>query len=176
MKIAIYARVSKDTADSSGRLQDPENQIVPLQKWADALGDPNPTIYVDRISGGNSNRPEFRAMLAKCRQRHHDLIIVWALDRFSREGIINTMSYIKQLRKYGVALRSYQESWCDTSQEGITDMILAVMSWAAAEERKKISDRTKAGLERARRQGKRLGRPPKKPPEKSPPEKSEVSL
>ena len=72
------------------------------------------------------------------------------------------MSYIKQLKERGIWLRSQTESWLDTSQEGITEVVLAIMSWAAAEERKKISERTKAGMARKKAQGKHMGRPRKK--------------
>src|SRR5687767_3235794 len=75
---------------------------------------------------------------------------VMSLPMFSREGIINTMSYIKQLKSRGIWLRSMTESWLDTSQEGMAEVILAIMSWAAAEERKKISERTKAGIAKRR--------------------------
>ena len=72
------------------------------------------------------------------------------------------MAYIKQLKERGIWLKSITESWLDTSQEGITDIILAIMSWAASEERKKISDRTKAGIARRRAIGQWHGGRPKK--------------
>jgi len=72
------------------------------------------------------------------------------------------MSYIKQLKDRGIWLKSMTESWLDTSQEGITDIVLAIMSWASAEERKKISERTKAGIARKRAEGKWKGGRPKK--------------
>jgi DNA invertase Pin-like site-specific DNA recombinase len=93
---------------------------------------------------------------------------VWKLDRFSREGILSTMSYIKQLKDRGAWLKSMTESWLDTSQEGITDIVLAIMAWAASEERKKISERTKAGIARRRALGKWRGGRPKKGSEKLP--------
>ena len=89
-------------------------------------------------------------------------IIVWKLDRFSREGIIPTMAYIKQLKERGIFLKSLTESWLDTQNDGITDVVLAIMSWAAAEERKKISERTKAGIARRRAIGQWKGGRPKK--------------
>jgi len=75
---------------------------------------------------------------------------------------MNTMAYIKQLKERGIWLKSMTEGWLDTSQEGITDIVLAIMSWAAAEERKKISDRTKAGIARRRAIGQWHGGRPKK--------------
>jgi DNA invertase Pin-like site-specific DNA recombinase len=98
-------------------------------------------------------------MLSEVRQRHIDLILVWALDRFSREGMTNTLSYIKQLRQYKTALKSLQESWLDTSNEGVAELLLGIFSWVAQEEKRKISERTKAGLARRRALGMKLGRP-----------------
>jgi len=118
--------------------------------------------YIDHESGANPNRPEFRKMLQEALMRRFQGIVVWKLDRFSREGIINTMAYIKQLKERGVWLKSMTESWLDTSQEGISDIVIAVMSWAAAEERRKISERTKAGIARRRAIGQWKGGRPKK--------------
>ena len=89
-------------------------------------------------------------------------VIVWKLDRFSREGIINTMAHIKQLKERGIWLKSMTEAWLDTSQEGISDIVIAVMSWAASEERRNISERTKAGIARRRAIGQWKGGRPKK--------------
>lgn len=160
-KIAIYARVSKEPTAQGDLLQNPANQTQPLILWASALGDSNPRVYVDYVSGGTSNRPEFQEMLKAARQRHINTILVWDLDRFSREGVTVTLSYIKELRAYGVNLRTHRDN-IDTTTGGVGDVILSVLAYAAELERLKISDRTKAGLERAKKAGVRLGRPPKK--------------
>lgn len=163
MKVALYARVSKDEASQDGKLQDPENQLMPLRKFCEAMGWTVSEEFVDRASGGNSNRPQFQMMLAGVRQRHFDLILVWALDRFSREGMTNTLSYIRQLREYKTGLKSLQEAWLDTRQEGVADLLLGIFAWVAAEEKRKISERTKAGLAKLKAQGRVLGRPRKAP-------------
>ena len=161
-KVAIYARVSKDEVASDGSLQDPENQLIPLRKFSEAMNWVVYKEFVDRCSGGSSDRPQFQDMLADARQRHFDIILVWSLDRFSREGISNTLSYIKQIKYHKVALRSYQESWVDTSQEGVAELLLAIMSWVAQQERQRISERTKAALRKLKERGVKLGRPKKK--------------
>lgn len=160
MKVAIYARVSKDEASADGKLQDPENQLQPLRKFAEAMGWKVSEEFVDRASGGNSNRPEFQRMLGRVRQRHFDIILIWALDRFSREGMMNTLSYIRQLKEYKTGLKSLQESWLDTTQEGVAELLLGIMAWVASEEKRKISERTKAGLAKKKADGIRLGRHP----------------
>ena len=101
-------------------------------------------------------------MLQDMRQKYFSIIVVWKLDRFSREGIIPTMSYIKKLKDRGIWLKSMTESWLDTKEEGMTDIVLAIMSWASAEERKRISERTKAGIARLKSQGKWRGGRPRK--------------
>lgn len=156
MRAAIYCRVSKEEEG----LQDPSNQLIPCRKYCNNMGWDIQAEYIDRCSGGDSNRPEFQKMLCQVRQNRLDIIVVWALDRFSREGIMSTLAYIKQLKEYNTHLKSLQESYLDTRTPGVAELMLSLMSWVAAEERRKISERTKAGLERKRKQGVRLGRPP----------------
>ena len=162
-KAALYARVSMDETDEEKkRYQEPENQLKPLRDWASALGVEIVEEYTDRASGADARRPEFRRMLKDAALRRFSGILVWKLDRFSREGIIPTMAYIRDLKARGVFLKSLTESWLDTQNEGITDVVLAIMSWAAAEERKKISERTKAGIAQKRARGEWRGGRPKK--------------
>jgi DNA invertase Pin-like site-specific DNA recombinase len=159
MRIAIYARVSKE--EGSQNSQDPLNQLKPLREFCAAMGWVIAAEFVDYASGGDSNRPQFKTMLGRVRQRHFDLVLVWALDRFSREGMTNTLSYMKQLHDYKTTFKSLQEPWLDTSNEGIGQVILAVFSWVAEQEKKRISERTKAALARKKALGVKLGRPPK---------------
>jgi DNA invertase Pin-like site-specific DNA recombinase len=161
MKVALYARVSKDEMSSEGQLQDPENQLQPMRKFCDAMSWEISKEFVDRASGGSANRPQFQSMLSEVKQRHFDLILVWALDRFSREGMTNTLSYIQKLKEYKTGLKSIQESWLDTSQEGVAELLIAIFAWVAKEEKRKISERTKAGLAKLKAQGIKLGRPRK---------------
>jgi len=162
MKVCLYARVSLDDNDTKHRMQDPENQLVPMREYAKAMGWEIHKEYIDHMSGANPARPAFREMMQDVMLRRSAGILVWSLDRFSREGIMSTLSYVKQLKDRGAWLKSMTESWLDTSQGGITDIVLAVMSWASAEERKKISERTKAGIARKRALGKWKGGRPKK--------------
>ena len=154
MKVALYCRVSKN--DES---QDPQNQLNPLRDYAKALGGEVVEEYVDLASGSNGDRQAFLKMFADADKRKFDLLIVWALDRLSREGISNTLGYLEKLKRNGIALKSLQESWLDTRDEGLGQLLLAIFSWVAQQERKRIVERTKAGLERARKEGKCLGRP-----------------
>jgi DNA invertase Pin-like site-specific DNA recombinase len=82
-----------------------------------------------------------------------------ALDRFSREGIRKTIAYLQFLDDRGVSFKSYTEPFLDTDNELITHIVLGVTSYYTQQEAIRISERTKAGLERARSNGKVLGRP-----------------
>ena len=154
MKIAIYTRVSKN--DES---QDPQNQLEPLRDYANALSGEITEEYVDLASGSNSDRGSFLRMLNDADKHKFDLLLIWSLDRLSREGISNTLGYMERLKRSGIAIKSLQESWLDTRDEGLGQLLLAIFSWVAQQERQRIVERTKAGLERAKRSGKKLGRP-----------------
>lgn len=150
MKAAIYVRVSTDETR-----QDLNNQLDPLKKMVEALEFETYKVYQDYASGGNSNRPGFQEMLEDARKRKFDLIFVWALDRFSREGILNTLSYLKILKQSNVALKSLQESWLDTRDEGMSELFIAIFSWVAKQERERLVERIKAGLKGKKNVGKR---------------------
>jgi DNA invertase Pin-like site-specific DNA recombinase len=155
VKAALYARVSK----SEEGVQHIENQLVPLRKMADALGYEVYKEYVDKVTGSTSDRPAFKQMLNDAFEVKFHIVFVWSLDRFSREGILQTMNYIQRLRDNNIPLKSLQEGWLDTREEGLAELMLAIFAWVAKQEKVKISNRTKEGLARARRQGKKLGRP-----------------
>jgi DNA invertase Pin-like site-specific DNA recombinase len=156
-KVAIYLRVSKDDGP-----QATDNQLIQLRGFCeDWDGHELVAEYVDRQSGtrGSRERKDFDRMFADAARRRFDVLLFWALDRFSREGIRKTIAYLERLDACGVAFKSYTEPFLDTDNELIAHIVLAVTSYYAQQEAMRISDRTKAGLERARRSGKVLGRP-----------------
>jgi DNA invertase Pin-like site-specific DNA recombinase len=166
MKVALYARVSMEEGKDDRRYQEPENQLVPLRDWArtqewEIVGE-----YVDRGSGADPNRPNFRLLLQDAMLLRFTNILVWKLDRFSRENMSQVVGRIQKLRERNVGIKSLTESWVDTAKENpVSELILAVMGWAAAEERRKISERTKAGIARLKNLGAwKGGRPKKVPP------------
>lgn len=150
LDVCIYARVSKD--DVGERFQDPNNQLDPLREFAQGMNWNVKFIFIDKKSGADSNRPEFKKMLAEARQHHFDLLLVWSLDRFSREPLLNTLSYVNQLKKHNIALRSFTEN-IDTSETGTQELIMIILMWLSQEERNKISRRTKAGIQRRKNLG-----------------------
>jgi DNA invertase Pin-like site-specific DNA recombinase len=157
MKVALYARVS--TTDKE---QNPENQLHTLRGWATQLGYSVTGEYTDYASGGDSNRPEFRRMRMDARQNKFNGILVWSLDRFSREGILNTMDYIKDLGNYNVFLKSYQDTWLNTENSMMRDFLISVFAWVASYEKQRISDRIKADIRRRKALGIYKGGRPKK--------------
>jgi DNA invertase Pin-like site-specific DNA recombinase len=87
------------------------------------------------------------------------MVLFFALDRFTREGTRKTIYYLQLLDDYGVMYKSYSEQFIDSS--GIfRDVIIALLSTLAQQERLRISERVKAGLEKSRQQGRVGGRPP----------------
>lgn len=158
MKTAIYARVS--TTDKG---QDTENQIHALRAWCEREGYDVVEIYEDHESGtkGRRERQAFDRMFKDAKAGRFKLVVFWSLDRFSRQGIAATVDYLRILELHGVAFRSYTEQFLDTTNELVRHILIGVMGYLAQMEAKKISERTKAGLERAVRNGKRLGRPNK---------------
>ncbi len=157
VRVAIYLRVSKDDAS-----QEPDNQLIQLRGFCEGWeGHELVAEYVDRESGtrGRRERKDFDRMFADAARRRFDVLLFWALDRFSREGIRKTIAYLERLDHCGVAFKSHTEPFMDTENELIAHIVLGVTSYYAQQEALRISDRTKAGLERARSQGKILGRP-----------------
>jgi len=151
MRIGIYARVSTDR-------QDNENQLLQLREFATKQGWQITREYVDSESGSKASRAEFQRMFEDASKRKFDLLLFWALDRLSREGVLETLQHLNRLEAYGVSYRSFTEPYFD-SCGAFKDVVLAIMATLAKQERIKRSERTKAGLERVRAAGKALGRP-----------------
>jgi DNA invertase Pin-like site-specific DNA recombinase len=153
MRCGIYSRVSTSK-------QDAENQLIQLQGFADIQDwflTPE-TIYVDQVTGKHSSRPEFQRMFQDASQRKFDVLLFWSLDRLSREGALETLQHLNRLTGYGVQWRSLTEQYLDST--GIfREAVISILAVIAKQERVRLSERTRAGLERARQQGKTLGRP-----------------
>ena len=151
MRIAIYGRVSTDK-------QDTENQLAQLREFAPTQGWQIAQEYVDVESGSKSDRQEFQRMFRDASQRKFDLVLFWALDRLSREGVLATLQHLNRFESYGVGFRSFTEPYFDSC--GVfKDAVIAIMATLAKQERVKRAERTKAGLAIARAKGKTLGRP-----------------
>jgi DNA invertase Pin-like site-specific DNA recombinase len=146
-RVALYARVS--TKDKG---QDTENQLAQLRAFCAASGWTIAAEFVDHVSGKHSDRQEFKRMFTAAARREFDYLVTWALDHLSREGVAKTFEHIKQLRGYGVEYISYSEPHFRTTGPA-GELMIAVAAWIGEQEHRRISERTKAGLEKARRQG-----------------------
>src|SRR5438552_8984773 len=149
MKAGIYARVS--TVD-----QEPENQLQELRRYIEARSW-TAVEYVDRgVSGAKDRRPALDALLKDARRRRFDVVVVWRLDRLGR-NLRHLITLLEELQALGIAFVSLNEGIDATTPAGKLQMHI---HGAIAEfERARIAERFKAGLQRARAQGTRLGRP-----------------
>ncbi len=154
MRAVIYARTSTSE-------QSTDNQVPVLQEWAKQRDFEVVEVYQETESAWKSGHQKERArFLSDCRNGRYkfDVVLVWALDRLSREGAAAILNLINALEVYCVQVISYQEPWTETPEE-IRELLYAIAGWVARMECKRRSERTKAGLDRAIRQGKKLGRP-----------------
>lgn len=150
---AIYCRVS-----TGG--QDPDNQLRVLQKWARARGFEVVQVYSETESAWrDGHQAELARLVRDARRGRFKVVLVWALDRLSRLGALSILSLIHRLAAYGVKVLSHQESWTEAPGE-LAEILYAIAGWVARMESQRRSERTKAGLERVKAAGVRLGRPP----------------
>src|SRR5271165_2664066 len=97
-------------------------------------------------------------MFRDAAHRRFDLLLFWSLDRFTREGVLETLTHLNRLTGAGVGYRSLSEQYFDSC--GIfKDAVISILATIAKQERVRLSERVKAGQSRARLQGKRIGRP-----------------
>jgi DNA invertase Pin-like site-specific DNA recombinase len=151
MKISIYARIYKESFDL-------DNQLLVLRDYCKIMNYEIVSEYTDIISGAAANRQEFYKMLSDASRRKFDMLLFYALDRFSRAGTRETIHYLQMLDDYGVSYKSFTEQYIDSS--GIfKDVIIALLSTLAKQERIRISERVVAGLAKARIKGRVGGRP-----------------
>jgi DNA invertase Pin-like site-specific DNA recombinase len=152
MRVCIYSRVS--TAE-----QNSVNQSAVLTDWAAHRGYKVINIYNEAESAWKAgHQKELSRLLNDARKRKFDAVLVWALDRLSREGPLAILTLVHRLKSYGVSVLSYQESWTEGAGE-LADLLFALTGWVARMESQRRSERTKAGLARAVAHGKILGRP-----------------
>ena len=152
-RVAFYLRVSTES-------QNVENQRRELQEVADRAGWEVVAVYQDEgISGtkGRDHRPQFDAMLKAATRRKFDMIAAWSLDRLGR-SLQDLVAFLSELRSSGTDLFLHKQA-LDTSTAAGKAMF-GMVSVFAEFEADIIKERVKAGLARARAEGKRLGRRP----------------
>ena len=100
MKVAIYTRVS-----GKSNRQETANQSLQLTEFCQRLGWEY-VEYTDRMSGTKADRTAFQQLFEDARLKRFDMVLFWALDRFSRE-VTETLNYLKVLDRYDVAWKSF---------------------------------------------------------------------
>jgi DNA invertase Pin-like site-specific DNA recombinase len=152
MRAAIYARVS--TFD-----QEPENQLLELRRYVDARGWTGHE-YVDRgVSGSKDRRPALDALVTDAKRRKFDVLVCWRLDRLGR-NLRHLVTLIEELNAIGIGFASLGEGIDTDTPSG--RLQLHILAALAEFERGRLRERVLAGLARARAQGVRLGRPPRR--------------
>lgn len=149
MRAAIYSRVS--TFD-----QEPENQARELRRYCEARGW-TVTEFVDKgVSGARESRPALDELVKAAKRRKFDTVVCWSLDRLGR-SLKHLVVLMDDLHALGVSLVSIREGLDWTTPTGRLQVQLLAM--IAEFERSRIQERVRAGLQRARAEGKVLGRP-----------------
>jgi DNA invertase Pin-like site-specific DNA recombinase len=153
LRCAIYARVSTDDKG-----QDPETQLMPLRAFAEAQGWEITGEFTDRASAMNLKaRRAWRELLDGASKRRVDIVLCWKLDRCFR-SVLDASTTLQNLQRWGVGLRSYTEPLIDTASPW-GELLFNLLSTFAQFERGLIRERVKAGLRRAKAQGRHIGRP-----------------
>jgi DNA invertase Pin-like site-specific DNA recombinase len=98
-------------------------------------------------------------MLNDAHRRQFEVVLCWALDRFSREGMVPTIGHLQRLAAAGVSFHSYTEPMLSTDNEMIRDIVLAVMASLAKQERLRHLERIHADISKARQCGTKSGKP-----------------
>ena len=149
-RAALYVRVST-------KEQHPEAQLGPLREYAESRGFDVVGEFVDHgISGAKNSRPALDSMLAAARRRDLDVIVIAKLDRLAR-SVRHLVNVAEELQALGVDLVVRDQAIDTSTPTG--RLLFHVLGSIAEFERDLIRERTQAGLELARKRGKRFGRP-----------------
>ena len=152
-RVAPYARVSTSDKD-----QDPTTQLMALREFVKAQGWQIYREYVDVAPATDHvRRVAWRDLLQDGGRRRFDIVLVWRMDRAFR-SVLDAATTLERFRAWGVGLRSYAEPWLDTTSPFGEALYYITMAYAQLE-RGILRERVKAGMDRARKQGKRIGRP-----------------
>lgn len=152
MRAAIWARVSTDD-------QDVDNQVRQLQEAAYRRQLEVVKIYQVAASAFTGRHNPLLATVAEAGRRgEFDVLLVWSLDRLSRQGPLHTLQIIDRLKRFGVRVVSLQEPFTELPH-GMDDVFIAFAAWVARFESVRRSERTKAGMERAKAEGRITHRP-----------------
>lgn len=150
-RAALYLRVSTDLHQKT------DMQETELRAYAKARGWTVAKVCADRgVSGTKDNRPALQELMAACRQRKVDVVLVWKFDRFAR-SLRQLVTALDEFKRLGVDFISATEGVDTTVPSG--ELVFQIFGAIAQFERALIGERVRAGIAEARRNGKHLGRP-----------------
>ncbi len=153
MKAGIYARVS-----TSDKEQNPLTQLLPMREFAKNQDWETSSEFIDYAPATDLvHRTAWKELLDLASRRHIDVILVWRMDRAFR-SVLDAATTLERLRTWGVGLRSYSEPWLDTTSPFGEALYYITVAYAQME-RGILRERVIAGMERARKQGHKIGRP-----------------
>ena len=153
MDAALYLRVSTSE-------QTTDNQQLELQKVADKMGWTVTEVFTDVISGAKAKRVGLDALMKAVTRKEVDMVMVWDVSRLGR-SLSHLVTLLEEFQAKGVDLYFHQQALDTSSPSG--KAMFQMLGVFAEFERGMIQERVKAGLRRAKAQGKRLGRPPVPP-------------
>jgi DNA invertase Pin-like site-specific DNA recombinase len=152
IRAALYARVS-----TINHGQDPEVQLGELREFCKRRGFIVAHEYVDKgISGSREKRPALDKLLADCRKRLVDAVVVYRYDRFAR-SLRQLVNALEEFRSLGIDFISIHEGVDTSTPNG--RLVFGIFASIAEFERELIRDRVRSGLAAAKAKGKRIGRP-----------------
>ncbi len=146
-RVALYLRVS--TEEQTLDNQRPEVEQLARQRGAIVA-------EYEETASAAKHRPAHERLMNDARRGAFDVLAIWALDRFGR-SMVGNLQDVLELDRVGVRVTSVRESWLDTS--GPTrSLLVAVFSWVAEQERTRLVERTRAGMQRAAKYGTKSGK------------------
>lgn len=149
MKAAIYIRVSTQE-------QNADNQLPALEAMAARRDYSLISTYRENETAWHAgHQKELARLLVDARQGKFQILLVWALDRLTRQGALAILELVNRLKTYGVKVISSEEPWTDAPGE-LGEILYAMTGWIANFESKRRSSRTIEGLLRAKRNGEKL--------------------
>ena len=135
-----------------------ENQRPPLEELCGSRNFEIVAIYAENESAWRAgHQHEWARLMHDAQSRKFTRVIVWSLDRISREGCESIFMKLRSLRQCGISVISYQEQWLEPLGE-MGDLFISLLAWVASFESRRRSERTLAGLARAKASGTVLGR------------------
>jgi DNA invertase Pin-like site-specific DNA recombinase len=115
-------------------------------------------VFEENVSAAAKVRPEFDRMMGCAHRAEFEVLVVWSLDRLGR-SMVGNLQAVLDLDRRGVQVVSVREPWLDSDIGPARQLLLGVMGWVAEQERVRVGQRVRAGLDRVKRSGVKLGRP-----------------